>query len=242
MHTVKRAIIMAAGRGSRMRPLTDRIPKPLVAVHGVRMIDTVISALHMNGIREIGVVVGYRKEQFRELEESVEGLRLIENPWYADSNNISSLYAARDMLGDCMILDGDQIIRNPAALDAHFEKSGYNAVWCEQETDEWLMQVRDGRVLSCSRTGGRGGWQLYSVSRWTMEDGKKLRGQVEAEFEGGNRRIYWDDVAMFRYFDQYDMGIHVMQRGDVMELDSLEELAAMDSSYESLLENRGGVG
>ena len=50
MHQVKNAIIMAAGIGQRMRPLTLETPKPLIAVNGRRMIDTVIQALHANGI------------------------------------------------------------------------------------------------------------------------------------------------------------------------------------------------
>ena len=57
MHQVKRAIIMAAGTGSRMRPVTLHTPKPLVAVGGRRMIDTVIDGLHANGIHEIHIVV-----------------------------------------------------------------------------------------------------------------------------------------------------------------------------------------
>ena len=59
MHTVKRAIIMAAGFGSRMQPVTLTTPKPLVKVNGMRMIDTVIQGLHHNGIQEIYIVAGY---------------------------------------------------------------------------------------------------------------------------------------------------------------------------------------
>ena len=69
IHTVKRAIIMAAGIGKRMQPLTFEIPKPLVKVNGIRMIDTVVDALKKNGITEIYVVVGYLKDKFYEWAE-----------------------------------------------------------------------------------------------------------------------------------------------------------------------------
>ena len=92
MHEVKRAIIMAAGLGNRMRPVTLTTPKPLVRVNGKRMIDTVIAGLHDNGITEIYIVAGYLKEQFYELENEYPGVTIIENPYYESCNNISSLF------------------------------------------------------------------------------------------------------------------------------------------------------
>ena len=268
-HIVKRAIIMAAGFGNRMYPLTLTTPKPLVKVNGVRMIDTVVDGLRSNGITEIYVVVGHLKEQFyewaaerqaewaaerqaewaaeRQAEwakgQSVEnakeqpGVQIIENPDYATCNNISSLYVAREHLGECIILDGDQIIYNKEILDPHFTLSGYNAVWCEGETKEWLMEVEDGVVKSCSRTGGRHGWQLYSISRWTAEDGAKLRRHLEQEFEGGNRQIFWDDVVMFCHFNEYRLGIREMQAEDIIEIDGIDELAQADPSYRTYLDS-----
>lgn len=235
MHKVERAIIMAAGLGNRMHPITLSTPKPLVKVNGVRMIDTVIQGLHQNGIYEIYVVVGYLKEQFSELEKVYPGLILIDNPYYDTCNNISSLYVARDHIENAIILDGDQIIYNPDVLSPEFERSGYNSVWTDEETDEWIQTVENGIVTSCSRTGGKGGWQLYSISRWTAADGKKLKRHLEVEFEQKkNRQIYWDDVAMFCHSDDYQLGIWPMSAEDVIEVDNLIELAALDKSYQNI--------
>ena len=212
---VKKAIIMAAGLGNRMKPVTLRTPKPLVKVNGIRMIDTVIQALHENGIYEIYIVVGYLKEQFKILTDEYKGITLIENPYYKECNNISSLYVARDYIEESMILDGDQIIYNSDVLAPEFEKSGYNSVWTDIETDEWLQTVENGVVVSCSRTGGKGGWQLYSVSRWTKADGIKLRKHLELEFEiNKNTQLYWDDIAMFYHKEEYELGIRPMDKGD----------------------------
>lgn len=231
-HMIERAIIMAAGIGQRLRPVTLTTPKPLVAVNGVRMIDTIIAALHKNGIYEIYVVVGYLKEQFYEWAKKYDGITLIENPWYAECNNIASLYVAREYLNNVIILDGDQIIRNPAIFHREFTRSGYSCAWTDSATSEWLLTVENGIVTKCSRTGGDHGWQFFSVSRWTAEDGQRLRNHLELEFvQNQNRSIYWDDVAMFCHPDEYQLGVYPISKEDLREIDSFAELCEADPSY-----------
>lgn len=230
MEKINKAIIMAAGLGNRLAPVTNNTPKPMVKVNGIRMIDTIIDALHSNGINEIHIVVGYLKEQVKMLSEKYNNLDFIENPFFERCNNISSLYVARDYISNAFIVDGDQIIDNQSIFNPEFEKSGYCAAWTE-ETNEWLMQVEDNKVLSCSRVGGKEGWQLYGLSMWTNEDGKKLKELVEYEFERGNDQIYWDDVAMFQHFDKFDLGIRKINHDDLIEIDNFEELIAVDKTY-----------
>ena len=239
MYHVERAIILAAGIGERLRPVTYDTPKPLIRVHGRRMIDTLIQSLNRNGIHEIYIVVGYLKERFSVLPSEYPGVTLIDNPWYDRCNNIASLYCARAHLENAMILDGDQIVYDDSALSPDFERSGYNAVWTDEPTDEWLLTVENGVITGCSPTGGVGGWQLYSVSRWSVEDGAKLRRHLEIEFaEKQHTQLDWDELALLRYPEKYRLGVRRMCPDDMIEIDALEDLAALDPGYAGLLDVR----
>ncbi len=234
MYRAKRAIIMAAGIGQRMRPVTEKIPKPLVPVHGTRMIDTVIQALRQNGIQDIYIVTGYLKEQFAPLAQEYPGVKILENPYYDTCNNISSLFVARDYIAESIILDGDQIIYNPRILCPEFARSGYCCVWTKEKTEEWLLNVQDGIVTSCRRNGGERGWQLYSVSFWNREDGLRLKRHIEQEYVcNRNRDIYWDDVALFCYPKEYALGIREIKKEDIAEIDDFADLCSIDAAYQA---------
>ncbi|MDY4674966.1 MAG: phosphocholine cytidylyltransferase family protein [Treponema sp.] len=238
MNKIKRAIIMAAGFGNRMQPITLNTPKPLIKVNGKRMIDTIVEALYENSIFEIYVVVGYKKEQFYEWSKDKPYIKFVENNFYDKCNNISSLYVARDFIEESIILDGDQIIYNSNILNANITKSGYSCVWTSEETDEWLMSVdENNKVLSCCRNGGKDGWQLYSISRWTKDDGLRLKEKLEEEFVNKqNTQIYWDDVVMFCYPQDFDLTIYPINKTDTIEIDNYTELCEIDNTYK--IENR----
>lgn len=91
-----RGLILAAGRGSRMVAATADRPKALVELGGVPLLDWQLSALRGAGIREIGLVRGYRGEAFEG-----RGLTLFDNPRWAATNMVASLAAAADWLAAC---------------------------------------------------------------------------------------------------------------------------------------------
>lgn len=235
MATIDNAIIMAAGKGTRMRPLTLQKPKPLVPVNGVPMIETIINGLHQNGINDITVVVGYLSDHFQYLVKKYDGLKLINNPYYSRYNNISSLYVARNELKNTVILDGDQWLRNPDVLTRHFESSGYAGVPIRHFVDEWIMHTNsDGEVTSCDRDGNDHGWRLYSLSKWTQKDSQRLKECLINEFEKKHHYdIYWDDIAMFDYFDDFHLRVMPIGPTDIVEIDSLDQLKEVNEKWGS---------
>ena len=218
------AIIMAAGKGERLRPLTLNTPKPLLPIAGKPMIEGLIERLREVGIKDISIVVGYLKEQFQYLSVKY-GVSLIENPDYEIANNVSSLYYARNKLGRTVILDGDQIIGDPSILKPKGTSSGYVCRWNEGESKEWLLGLDlQNRILSCSRDGGKRGWELMSVSFWNKEDSARLRKLVEFEYKGQRKTdIYWDDVAMFLHREEFRLVGYPIEEGALIEIDSFDE-------------------
>ena len=89
-YRAKRAVFIAAGFGSRLVPITLNTPKPLVRVHGVRIIDRMIDACLEAEINEIYIVRGYLADQFDQLLYKYPMIKFLENPGYNEANNISS--------------------------------------------------------------------------------------------------------------------------------------------------------
>ncbi len=98
-----RGVVLAAGDGGRLRPLTDRQPKVLLPVRGRPLISYPLEALVSQGITDIAIVVGYRARQVTEALQSWAprdcSLEFVHNPDY-EGGNALSLRAARDFVGD----------------------------------------------------------------------------------------------------------------------------------------------
>ena len=102
-----KAVILAAGDGSRLDPLTRHTPKPLVPVAGRRMVTYGLQALIEAGVTDLIIVVGYLGDQIRQAlgETHYHSVRLIyvESPARGDGNGLS-LYAARDAVGEASFI------------------------------------------------------------------------------------------------------------------------------------------
>ena len=107
------AVILSAGIGSRLLPLTREIPKCLVEVGGRSILDHQLEALHAAGVTRAVIVGGYRYRQIgAHLTRAVPPLpvRLLFNPFWSVASSIGSVWMARDLLGDPFVLmNGDTV-------------------------------------------------------------------------------------------------------------------------------------
>ncbi len=228
---VRRAVILAAGFGSRMMPATVDRPKPLVTVRGVRILDTLLDALLAAGVTDITVVRGYRGERFDELLEKYPALRFADNPDYERTNNISSAMAALDQIDACYLCEADLVVSNPRILHRYQIASSILGSW-SAETDDWCYDVRDGDIVNY-RKGGRWCWNYYGISFWTAEDSARLRADFRDvwENEPGGRDVFWEFVPLVLRRENYHVELCPCSREDILEIDSFGELCELDPSY-----------
>ncbi len=234
---VSKAIIMAAGFGSRMAPVTLERPKPLVKVNGVRIIDTLIDSLLSKGINEIYIVRGYKKEKFDELLEKYPFIKFIDNDDYNVTNNISSIMKAIDYLDNCYICEADFLVSNQNVISKYHYFSNYLGARV-LETDDWCFRIVDGFAYDYKK-GNVNCYQAYGISYWNHEDSMKLKKYLPLIFESKEgKQQFWESCVFDFYKDKFKVEIKSCSKFDIVEIDCFEELVEIDQSYKDYKLNK----
>lgn len=229
-YRVKRVVLMAAGFGSRLVPVTLNTPKPLVRVKGVRMIDTLLDAIYEVGIEEVIIVRGYLSEQFDQLLYKYPNIHFIENPAYNETNNISSAMCARYLLKNAYVMEADLVLYNKKLVTKYQYTSNYLGVPVEK-TDDWCFETRN-RVITKVKVGGTNCHHMFGISYWNEADGAKLAEHIKAVYDmpGGKER-YWDQVPLEYFIKEYAVEVRECTFDDIIEVDNYSELKQLDSVY-----------
>ena len=230
-YRVKRAVFLAAGFGSRMVPLTFNTPKPLVRVHGTRMIDTLLDAVVAAGIPEIVIVRGYLGEQFDQLLYKYPMIKFMENPMYNEANNISSAMVARYLFQNAYVLEADLVLSNPKLIRKYEYSSNFMGIPVEV-SDDWCFYADKNGYIAEQCVGGRNCHQMVGISYWDAASGAMLANDLEEVFRSpGGKERYWEQVALLYKEANYKVVIRECKAEDIVEIDSYSELKKIDSLY-----------
>lgn len=233
-----KAVILAAGLGSRLRPVTDDVPKCMVAVNGIRIVDKQVDNLAKAGIKEIYVVSGYRHEVLEEhLKRRFPFVRTVANPRYDRTNNMYSLYLASEFVRgrEFLLMNGD--VYHDASIIEGLSKGagGRSMIACDRGRylEESMKITYDGRKVV------RIGKQIpeeecYAVSidiyRISPPDSEALFAEMEYMIGVLKDENSWTEAALDRILGRTRFVPYVIG-GRWVEIDSRADLALAEELF-----------
>ena len=200
-----KAVILAAGFGSRLRPFTEIIPKCMVEVNNVKIIEKQISNLLANNIKltDIIIVVGYKNQIIRKyLNEVYKGVNIIVNNDYDKTNNMYSLYMTKDFLkNEDFILMNADVYYEAEIINKLLNDEYKNLIVCDdgKYIEESMKIEKDGnKIVKINKNIKEE--EAYGVSidvyKFSKEAGKKLFKIVDDIINVEKDLNSWTEVAI----------------------------------------------
>lgn len=228
---IMRAIILAAGKGTRLRPLTENIPKPLVKVNGKPIIERQIECLIEKGIQEIIIVTGYLAEQFNYIQKKYDyiNIKLVHNENYDKFNNIYTMYLVKEYLKDTYVLDGDIYI-NRNFIKSNIKESTYFGINKNNFQDEWIIYEQNNRIVNINLESAVNEYKviLSGVSYWSAKDGILIKDILKETLKTNMwTNLYWDNIVKDN-LNKVDVFLFKINSNDCFEIDNLKDLKKVE--------------
>ena len=234
-YKVDNAIIMAAGRSKRCMPLSNYLPKGLFEIKGDTMVERQIKQLHDAGVKEIVLVVGYLKEKYYEMAKNYPGLIVIDNEEWAEKNNISSLYAAKDYIKNSYICCSDNWFAHNVYRDYVYD-SYYAAKYSDEFINEDCVKAFDenGYMREVKR-GGEKSWYIIGEAFWRKDFSDKFKDYMVKEYYDPEMKYMLWDHFYAKHIDTLNMKIRKTDDAECKEFDTTEEIIAFNPSFKEFV-------
>lgn len=232
-----KALILAAGLGTRLAPITDDRPKSLVPVNGQPILLKQIENLLENGITDITVVSGYKGDM---LKKTVLGIypdiKIIHSVDYATTNNMYSAYLAKEaMSGEAFLMMNADVFYDASVVTALLRDESPNAIVTEmgRYIEESMKVVEEnGRIVKISKaiTPEEALGVSIDVYKFSREGGAAFFGKCTEYIEGKGELKLWSEVALNDVLSEVDFKACPLV-GRWLEIDNHEDLAAAEKLF-----------
>lgn len=232
-----KAVLLAAGLGTRLRPITDEVPKCMVPVNGMPIIEKQIKNLIENNVEDIYVVAGYKREVLKEfLSEKYPFVHVIENDVYDSTNNMFSLYMTMEFVRGSEFLLMNSDVFHDACIEGGLIKSDEaNMIACEYGRyieESMKITVKDGVIEHISKqiTPEEAFATSIDVYKIGVEAGNILFDMCIDIIENQGNRNSWTEVALDHIFSKINFHPYKIE-GRWFEIDNHEDLAAAEELF-----------
>lgn len=233
-----KALILAAGLGTRLAPITDDRPKSLVPVNGKPILFKQIENLLENGITDITVVSGYKGEMLKKtVLESYHDIKIIHSADYASTNNMYSAYLAKNAVGNepFLMMNAD-VFYDSSVITALLKDESSNAIVTEigRYIEESMKVVeKDGRLVKISKgiTPEEALGVSIDVYKFSAEGGAAFFQKCADYIESKGELKLWSEVALNDILSEIVFKACPLV-GRWLEIDNHEDLAAAEKLFE----------
>lgn len=235
-YKVDNAVIMAAGMSRRFAPISYERPKGTLRVRGEVLIERQIRQLQEAGVRDITVVVGYKKEYFFHLAADM-GVRIVVNDEYATRNNNASLWLVREQLGNTYVCSSDNYMTvNP--FEPYVYQAYYAAQYAAGPTEEWCITTGAGGRITGATVGGADAWTMLGHVYFDRAFSGRFREILEAEYHlPETAGKLWESIYL-DHVRELDMVMRPYPDGVINEFDSVDELRSFDPLFMENVDSR----
>jgi choline kinase len=223
------AVVLAAGMGKRLRPVTESTPKTLVDVSDRPILGHICDALDRAGYESVTMVTGFEADQVREFCRGEDRLSVefVHSDAYRSTNNLYSLWLARDRLDEGFTLVNSDTLFPASSLRRLAEADG-SALLVDAEKDlgdeEMKVRTEDGDLVDVGKNLDGASGEYIGVSKFDPEGADALVAELD-RFVEADRTGEWYEAAFREVFDEVDVGT-VEVRGDWIEIDDHDDLRA----------------
>ena len=224
-----RAIILAAGMGTRLRPLTRNKPKGLVEVNGIPIVERQIQFLIEKGIHDITIVTGYLHEQYDCFVDQYN-VTLVHNDKYDKYNNLYTMYLVRNLLKDSYVISCD-FFWNKNIIDSNPKSSMLMCNLREEFTNEWIIRTdKNDRIIAFDIGDGINEYIVSGISFWNEKDGQFIAEKLEKEISNGKfADLCWDEIIK-RHIGEMKVKLKKLSSSDTYEIDTVKDLAIAEKN------------